>query len=136
MANDIKWSVALRNTLGDAIVTALGNAALIRLYSGTKPAGPGTAIGVQTLLGTLTCASPPAGSTSNGVITFSAIVGDSAADASNTVTWARFLTSGGTAVMDVTVGTGSGFDLIANNTTVTAGNPLNMTSLTLTVPCA
>lgn len=133
MASDIKLAVTTRNSMGDALISALGNAALIEIYDGTKPAGPGTAVTTQTKLGTLTGGSPFAPGTSGGVITANAITQDSSADATGTATWYRAKTSGGTAILDGTVGT-SGADLNLNTASIVAGGPIAVTSLTYTMP--
>lgn len=127
---------AVANSCATDLHTALNagsGAATIKFYTGTKPAGPDTAITSQTLLGTLTC-SDPAGSVSGRVLTFGAITNDTAADADGTAAWARLLDSDGVAVLDVSVGlSGSGADIIMNNTTFVSGvGPISITSLTVT----
>lgn len=133
----IKLTTTLRNAMGDLILAALNagsGAAVLKVYDGTQPAGPGTAITSQVLLGTLTF-SDPAGSTTGGVITFGAITQDTAADASGTATWCRLEDSTGAAVMDgdVTNNAGTGFMRI-NTTSIIAGGPIQATSGTLTMP--
>lgn len=132
MASEIKMSDALREDVADAIVALLGASAKLKIYTGTKPAGPGTAITSQTLLGTLTC-SATFGTYSAGVLTANAITQDSSADASGTAAWFRLTTSGDVAHIDGTVST-SGADLNLNTTTIVAGGPIAVTSLTLTMP--
>ena len=133
MASNVKILAATRNALGDALITAIGNACTIKIYDGTQPAGPATAITSQVLLGTLTGGTPFADATSGGVITANAITQDSAADATSTATWFRIATSGGTAIFDGTVGT-SGADLNLNTTSIVTGGPITMSSLTITMP--
>lgn len=133
MASNIKMLAATRNALGDALISAIGSAATLKIYDGSQPAGPATAISSQVLLGTLTCASPFAPSTSGGVVTAGTITQDSAADATSTATWFRLATSGGTAIMDGTVGT-SGADLNLNTTSIVTGGPISVSSLVLTMP--
>ena len=124
-------NLALRNTMANDWLTALmagGGNATIKFYTGTKPAGPDTAISTQTLLGTLTCASTP-GVVSSGVLTFNAIAQDASADATGTATWARVSTASGTAVFDVDVSdtTGSAY-LKLNTTSIIAGGPIFISS--------
>lgn len=129
-----KLSVSSRNALGDALITAMGNGCLIKLYTGTRPTNPDTALSGNTLLGTLTAASPPAPATSSGVITFSAITQDSSADATGTATFYRlFKADATTAVIDGDVGT-SGSDLNLNTTAIVIGGPILITSFTYTMP--
>lgn len=127
-------ATAVRTTLATAIKDAIdagSGAGTIKIYTGTKPAGPDTAITSQTLLGTLTC-SDPCGTVTNGVLTFSAITQDSSADATGTATWARIASSTPTDIVDVSVGT-SGTDLIMNTVSIVSGGPISITSLTITM---
>lgn len=132
MASEIKIRDSLREDIADAIVALLGSNATIKIYTGTKPAGPATAITGQTLLGTLTCAST-FGTYATGVLTANSITQDSAADNTGTATWFRIATSGGTDLIDGTVGT-SGSDLNLNTTSIVSGGPISISSLTLTMP--
>ena len=105
-----------------------GGAATVEIYTGTKPATPDTAITSQVLLGTCTC-SATAGTYANRRFTFNAITQDSAADASGTATWARFLDGAGTGVLDVDVTTtGGGGFMQMNNTAITIGGPISIAS--------
>lgn len=124
----IGMSTALRNARLDAITTAAGANAKLRIYSGTRPATGGTA---TTLLAELTCNATFAAAASGGVLTLNAITADSSADATGTATWARLVTSGGTFVLDMDVGT-SGSDLNLNSTAISSGATVSVTSATLT----
>lgn len=125
----IGMSTALRNARLDAITTAAGANAKLRLYSGTRPATGGTA---TTLLAELTCGATFAPAASGGVLTLNAITSDSSADASGTATWARLVKSDGTThVMDMDVGT-SGADLNMNSNVISAGASVAITGATLT----
>lgn len=105
-----------------------GGAATCEVYTGTKPTKPDIAITTQTLLGTCTC-SATAGTYANRRFTFNAITQDSAADASGTAVWARFKSGAGTAVLDVDITTtGGGGFMQMNNTAITAGGPISITS--------
>ena len=107
-------------------------AATIKLYTGTKPADPDTAITSQTLLGTLTC-SDPAGTVSGRTLTFGAVTMDSAADATGTATWARLADSAGVAVIDIDITTtgGGGFGQM-NTTSIVIGGPITAPSVVIT----
>lgn len=124
----IGMSTALRNARLDAITAAAGANAKLRLYSGTRPATGGA---TTTLLAELTCGATFAAAASNGVLTLNAMTADSSADASGTATWARLVTSGGTHVMDMDVGT-SGSDLNMNSNVISAGAAVSITGATLT----
>lgn len=124
----LAYSTTLRNARLDAITTAAGNAALLRIYDGTRPASGGTA---TTLLSELTCGTPFAAAASGGVLTLGSITQDSSANATGTATWFRIVTSGGTFVLDGNVGT-SGSDLNLTTTSIVSGQPVSVTSFTIT----
>lgn len=127
----IKMSVNLRNARVDAITAFVGNAGLLRIYDGTQPATGGTA---TTLLAELTLGSPMAGAGASAVLTWNSITQDSAANAGGTATWFRVVKSDGTThCFDGTVtATGGGGDLQLVTTTVTAGQPVQVSSATFT----
>lgn len=125
-------STALRNARLDAFTTIVGNAGLLKLYAGTRPATGGTA---TTLLGTFTCGSPFAAAASNGVLTLNALSADSSADNTGTASWARLTKADGTFVADFSVTTsGGGGDLTMDNVSVSAGAVLTPGTITLTDP--
>ena len=115
----------------DAITTATGGSALLRISDGSQPAGPGTAIGAQVLLAELTCNATFAPGASGGVLTLNAITQDSSANNTGTATWFRLLTSGATAIADGSVGT-SGADLNLNSVAISSGAAVSVTSATIT----
>lgn len=126
----LAYSTALRNARMDAITTAAGANALLRLYDGTRPATGGTA---TTLLAELTCGSTFAAAASGGVLTLGTITQDASANNGGTATWFRLVKSDGTThVMDGNVGT-SGSDLNLTGTTVIgAGQPVSVASFVIT----
>lgn len=119
---------SLRNTMLDTITTSVGNAALLRIYDGSRPATGGAA---TTLLAELTCGTPFAAGAASGVLTLGAITQDSSANATGTATWFRIVTSGGSFRIDGNVGT-SGSDLNLTTTSIVAGQPVQITSFTIT----
>ena len=125
----IALATTLRTARADAITTAAGNAALLRIYDGTRPATGGTA---TTLLAELTCGTPFAAGAASGVLTLGAVTQDSSANATGTATWFRIVKSDGTTfVMDGSCGT-SGSDLNLVTTSITSGQPVQVTSFVLT----
>jgi hypothetical protein len=125
----IAYHATLRDTKLDAITTRAGNAALLRIYNGTRPATGGAA---TTLLAELTCGSPFAAAASGGVLTANAITQDSAADATDTATWFRLVQSDGTThVLDGDVGT-SGSDLNLSSVSIVTGGAVSVTSFVIT----
>lgn len=125
-----------RNTMLNVITTdqdAGAAAATLKIYTGTQPATPETALSGNTLLGTLTFTDPSAGAASAGVLTFSAITQDSSADATGTATFGRCQDSNGVAIWDADAGT-SGTSIILNTASIVTGGPISITSATVTLP--
>ena len=125
MAN-LSFSTTLRNNMLDEITSFSGTSALLRIYSGTQPAGGGS---VTTQLASLTCdAAAFAGVASAGALTLNGITADAAADATGTATWFRITTSGATWVMDgdvstITAGTG---DLQLDDTSIVLNGTVSL----------
>ena len=131
MAANTKISTAAENAAVDAI-TALLNGGSLKIYDGTQPAGPGTAVSTQTLLVTLTLGATAFNAASGGSATNQATTPGTAV-ASSTPTWARWAGSGGTAVMDCSAGP-SGADLTVM--AIATGNVVSLAAgaFTLTHP--
>ena len=122
-------AATLRDAMLDAITTRAGNAALLSIYDGSRPATGGAA---TTLLAQLTCGSPFAAAAVNGVLTLGAITSDASANATGTATWFRITQSdGSTHVLDGSVGT-SGSDLNLTTTSIVSGQPVSISSFTIT----
>lgn len=119
---------ATRNAMLDAITTAVGTNAKLRIYSGTRPATGGTA---TTQLAELICAATFAPAASGGVLTLNAIANDASADATGTASWFRLLTTGAAAQIDGDVAT-SASDLNLNTTSIVIGGPVAVSSFTIT----
>jgi hypothetical protein len=140
----LRQSTAARNATVDA-VTALLDAgsgpAVLRIYTATQPAGPGTAAS-GTLLAEVTLNDPGFSSGSSGVATLdvSPDVQDTAANATGTAAWFRLLDSTaaagtGLGVLDGTVtATGGGGDLTLATVSIVAGDIVKITSGSLTSP--
>ncbi len=140
MANNTKISNAAAKAACDAIVDLLdggAGAGTVKIYTGSQPADPDTAVGGQTLLATLTLSDPAFGNAADanpgGIATANAITGDSSADATGTAAWFRAADSNGVAVIDGSVGTSSA-DLVLGSVAIQAGVQVNITSWTVTVP--
>lgn len=133
MASNLKYSAALKTSQQAAISTAAGASAILTLYSGSQPASPDTAVTSQVALSTHTCAAT-FGSASAGVLTVGAIgngTGTAGAGGGTAATWYRLTTSGGTALVDGTVGI-SGCDMNLNNTNIATSQTVSITSWSLT----
>lgn len=125
----LAYAAALRNAMLDEITARAGSNALLRIYDGSRPATGGTA---TTLLAELTCNATFAPSASGGVLTLNSITQDSSANATGTATWFRIVASDGTThVLDGNVGT-SGSDLNLTTTSIVSGQPVSISSFTIT----
>jgi hypothetical protein len=126
----VRLATSVRNAGLDTITAGIGSNGLLRIYDGTQPTNPGTALSGNTLLAELALSSTAAAGASGGVLTFSTITADSSANATGTQTWATLTTSGGTRIVDMSCGNGSG-DLSLSGT-ITLGGSVSVTSLTIT----
>lgn len=131
MASNLKYAATLKNAKLDAITTAIGSSGLLRIYSGTQPTDPDTALSGNTLLAELALSATFAAGASGGVLTASSITADSSADNTGTATFASLVTSGGTRKVDMSVGT-SGADLNLNTTSIVSGAQVSVSSMTIT----
>lgn len=121
------YSTTLRNAQNDAITTAVGNAGKLRLYDGTRPATGGAA---TTLLAEFTLGSPFSGASAAAVLS-PTLPANTTGLAAGTATWGRITTSGGTFVIDVSVGTAA-TEWILNTTTISIGVTVSVTACTVT----
>jgi hypothetical protein len=131
MASNLKYAVTVKNSRLGTITTAISTSGLLRVYTGTQPANPDTTLASNTLLAQLALSSTFAAAASGGVLTASAITADSSADNTGTATWGTLCTSGGTRIVDFSVGT-SGADMNLNTTSIVSGAQVSVTSLTIT----
>ena len=129
------YSLSLRQAKANAITTAVGNAGILTIYSGTQPATGGTA---TTVLATFTLGSPFAAAatgTLGGTVSISpTIPATVTATGTGTATWYRITTAGATQVIDGTISaTGGGGDLQLATTSITVGLQVQITSWTMSV---
>lgn len=132
----LQFSTTLRNTRLDAIETAVGTSGSLEIRTGSAPATPATA-GSGTVLVTINLPSDWMAAASGGS---KAIANgpwqDTSADASGTAAHFRIYSSQATkdnttCVLQGTVGQGSG-DLQLDNTTIVAGQTVQVTAFTIT----
>lgn len=127
-------SVTLRNAMLDQITARAGSGALLRIYSGSRPATGGAE---TTVLVQLTCNNTFAPAASSGVLTLNAIPPNTSAAATGTATWWRIYASNGTThVMDGSVSTvaaGTG-DMQLDSTSIVTGGTVAISSATITAP--
>lgn len=127
---------ALRNAMLDEITTKIdagAGAGTVKIYDGSVPADESTALSGNTLLATLTCSDPSSAAASGGVLTLSSITDDSSADATGTASFFRVQDSNSVVVMQGSVGT-SGADMNFSTVSFVAGQPVSITSWTITAP--
>ena len=107
------------------------DAGTLKIYSGTRPATPDTAITSQVLLATFTLPNP-SGTVANGVWTKGTIAAALVAE-SGTAAWARAFDSTDGVIADCDVGTvASGAMVELSNTSLVSGGYISVVSFTLT----
>jgi hypothetical protein len=132
-------ATAVRNAMCDAAVDQIdagSGAGLLRIYTGSKPAGPGTAAS-GTLLAEFTLSDPAFGDAANGVATLDVTpdVQDASANATGTAGYFRLADSDGNGKIDGTVtATGGGGDITLNTVSIVSGAVVTITSGTITQP--
>jgi len=131
VAASLQFDSTTRDNFNTQIINAVGTSGTLNIYSGTPPANVAASLSGNTLLVSLPC-SATFGTTSGGVLTVNAITTTNGA-ATGTASFFRFATSGGTAKVQGTVGT-SGSDLNLVTTSITSGQPVQVTSWTITAP--
>ena len=134
----IHLAAAARNAAADAVVDLIdggSGAGTIKIYTGTIVATGDTAES-GTLLATVTLADPAFGSASSGVATGTDPASVNAV-ATGTAGWFRIEDSAGANVFDgdITV-TGGGGTMTLSSVSITSGSPLDITSLTVTMPAS
>lgn len=129
----IQLSTTVRNARLDAIETAVGTSAVLKIRTGAAPANVGTADS-GTVLATVNLPSDWMAAASGGSKSLSGTWQDAAADAAGTAAHFRLYASDGTtAHMQGTVtATGGGGDMTVDNTSFAAGQTFNVTGFTLT----
>lgn len=129
----IQLSTAVRNARLDAIETAIGTSAVLKIRSGAAPANCGTADS-GTVLATLSLPSDWMANASSGSKAMTGTWQDTSADAAGTAGHFRIYASDGTTVhMQGTItATGGGGDMTLDNTVLAAGQQFTVTSFTLT----
>lgn len=133
MALNTRISVASRNAAVDAVTALIGASGLLRIYDGTQPTDPDTALGAQVKLAELALSATAFAAASGGSAAANAISDDTSADAGGTATWFSFTTSGGGRIFEGEVGT-SGANLNFNSVAFQAGANVSVTSFSLSIP--
>ena len=127
----LQFSAAVRNARLDAIETAIGTSAVLKIRTGSAPADVATADS-GTVLATLSLPSDWMAAASSGSKAKTGTWQDASADATGTAAHFRIYASDGTtAHMQGTVGT-SGTDMIVDSVSFTAGQAFTISAFTLT----
>lgn len=129
----IQLSDAVRNARLDAIETAIGVSAVLKIRTGAQPANVAAADS-GTVLATLTLPSDWMAAASGGVKAKSGTWSDASADATGTAAHYRIYASDGTTAHlqgSVTI-TGGGGDMTVDNTSFAAAQAFTITAYSLT----
>jgi hypothetical protein len=126
----LQYSTALRNARADAKTAQVGNAGLLRIYTGTIPADCVTSA-TGTKLSEHTLGSPFAPGASGGVLSPTLPANVNALASGTAGYWRVYKADGTTCVLQGSVGT-SGADLNLNTLTLASGGPVQVNSWTLT----
>lgn len=129
----IQLSTAVRNARLDAIETAIGTAAVVKIRTGAQPANCATADS-GTVLVSYTLASDWAAAASGASKAFSSTpISGTASDTGTAAHYRVYASDGTTCHMQGTVtATGGGGDMTVDNTSITNGQAVNITGWTIT----
>ncbi len=126
----LQYSTTVRNAKLDAIETAIGTAAVLKIRTGAAPANVATADS-GTVLATLSLPSDWLAAASSGSKAKSGTWEDLSADNTGTAAHFRIYASDGTtAHIQGTVGT-SGADMIVDSTSFTSGQTFTVTAFSI-----
>lgn len=129
----LQFSTTVRNARLDAIESAIGASAIMKIRSGAAPANCGTADS-GTVLATLNLPSDWLAAAASGSKAKSGTWEDTSADATGTAAHFRIYASDGTTVhaQGTVTATGGGGDLTLDNVSIASAQAVTITSFTLT----
>ena len=129
----LQLSTTVRNALLDAIETAIGTSAILKIFQGTQPANCAAA-DAGTVLATCALPSDYLAAASGGTKSKSGTWEDTSADATGTAGHFRIYASDGTTchAQGTITATGGGGDMTLDNTSIATGQAVSITSFTLT----
>lgn len=129
----IQLSVTVRNARLDAIETAIGVSAKLRIRTGSVPASC-SAADSGTILATIDCPSDWLNTASNGSKSLAGTWQDLSADNTGTAGHFRLYDSAGTTchLQGTVTSTGGGGDMELSSTSISSGQPFSITTFTLT----
>lgn len=128
-----QFSASARNAALDAIETAIGTSAVLKIRTGSAPATVATADS-GTVLATLSLPSDWLAAASSGSKSKSGTWEDTSADATGTAAHFRIYASDGTTahIQGTVTATGGGGDMQLDNVSIASGQAVTITSFTLT----
>jgi hypothetical protein len=129
----IQLSITVRNARLDAIETAIGTAAMLRIRTGTAPGACATADSGSVLV-TMNLPSDWMAAASAGAKAKSGTWQDASADAAGTAGHFRIYDTAGTTchLQGIVTATGGGGDLTLDNVVIAAAQVVTITGFTLT----
>jgi len=129
----LKFSVAVRNARLDAIETAIGASAVLKIRTGAAPANI-TDADSGTVLATLALPADWMAAASSGSKAMAGTWSDAAADAAGTAAHFRIYATDGVTIhaQGSVTATGGGGDMTLDNVSIAAGQTINITGFTLT----
>lgn len=129
----LKYSIAVKNAKLDALETAIGTAAVLKIRSGAVPTNI-TDADAGTVLASMTLPSDWMAAASGGSKAKDGTWQDAAADATGTAEHFRVYASDGTTqhIQGTVTVTGGGGDMTVQNTSFASGQQITVTSFTIT----
>lgn len=129
----LQYSVAVRNAQLDALETAIGASAVLKIRTGAPPANCATADS-GTVLATLSLPSDWMAAASSGSKALAGTWQDASADAAGTAAHFRLYASDGTTchAQGTVTATGGGGDMTLDNTSIASGQSVTITGFTIT----
>ena len=129
----LQESVTVRNARLDAIETAIGTSAILKIRTGSAPANCAAADS-GTVLATVTLPSDWMAAASSGSKAKNGTLEDTAADAAGTAAHFRIYDSGGTTchLQGTVTATGGGGDMTVDNAVFAVGQDFVVTTFTIT----
>ncbi|SNS53317.1 hypothetical protein SAMN06295912_108123 [Sphingomonas laterariae] len=133
----LQFSVAARNALLDAIETAIGASAVVKIRTGAAPASC-AAPDTGSVLATLALPADWMAAASGGSKAKAGTWEDTSADAAGTAAHFRLYANDGVTChgQGTVTATGGGGDMTVDNVTFAAGQPFAISTFTLTAPGA
>lgn len=131
----VEWSDTVANAVLDAFETAIGTAAVIKVFTGSMPSTTSTA-NSGTELASWTLASDWMSAASSRQKSMSGLPVSTTAGASGTAGYYRIYASNGTTCHEqgTVTATGGGGDMTIDNTSISSGQTVRITAYTKTAP--